>query len=342
MRALTLLSLLPSLAFGQVPLLTVMAESETATAEYANMIADMKNDALAQRTAGNFGTKHMELVKKFAAAKRELDAEKKRLEGNPTANKAELERIARADAALARARQRLDLIQPKLKDTASMIGAAKSGFLERTANEVKQATGEAKEAVSASQIATATPTGDGVASVELRELKLVEGRVKLFLVSGGKEVELTQGKAVSANGLPIRIRAQLLDEKGDGLEKQKAGSTAFEQGDFDCAKGRAYKYGNASGRSEWTAKQKVTWVVTNSDTQGKLRGFATKNGDPCGEGDVLEFSPGGSTAQGLNFDLSGTTTWQRKSVLAAGPREETVTSKDASVRAFVTISVFGK
>ncbi|MBL8914806.1 MAG: hypothetical protein JNM17_29140 [Archangium sp.] len=342
MRALTLLSLLPSLALAQVPLLTVMAESETAAAEFANMAADLKNDALAGRTAGNLGTKHMEMVQKFAKAKKELDAEKARLIGNPAANRAELERIAKADAALARARQRLDLIQPKLKDTATMIGAAKSGFLERTANEVKAATGEAKDAVAASQAATATPTGDGVASVEVRELKLAEGRVKLFLVSDGKEVELTVGNAVVASGLPILIRAQLLDEKGDGLEKQKSGSTAFEQGDFGCAKGRAYKYGNASGKSEWTAKQKVKWVVTNSDTQARLRGFATKNADPCGEGDVLEFSPGGSTAQGLNFDLSGTTTWQRKSVLAAGPREETVTSKDASVRAFVTISVFGK
>ncbi len=337
-------------SFAQVAVIEVMSSAETAAAEFAIMAADIRNAEMAAQRAEVIGSKYLALVKEFASAKKMLESEKKRLVGNPEANKAELARMAKAEASLDKARQRLDLLGPKLKDTPSLIAAVKSKFLERTSKEVKDGAAEAKGAIAAAAESINKPVGDGVGSIEVRELKVVEGRgVKLMLIQGGAEIELKPSVSVALTGLPAKVRVELIDDNKERLVKQKKdGSlpkgTSFEDDAGGCLKDRFFAYANpAVGRTEWRSEEKVTWTTANSDSQAKLRGFISSNSDTCAKGDVVELSPAASTAQGINLEVIAETVWHRSSKLAAGAvRKEDVTPKDGRVHAFVTLSIFGK
>jgi hypothetical protein len=339
---LVLLSAVP--AFAQVGYGEAIIACEKAAAEMANLAAEARNEAMAAQRADAIRDKSKELNEKFIKASQSLTAERARLNTSPKDNAAALKRLDEAEKRLETARSRLKVLTANLADNATVLNAVRSGFLERTANEVSAATGEVGKAL---QVSSASLGNANVGAVELRELKVNQGKLRLFVVTGDKEEELVQGRQVSVPGLPIVIRAEVRDQNRTRLEEQKAkgllpAGTEFVETDGKCKPGRKFAYENARvGRTNWTAKETLKWEP-RGDTQEQLKGFAQRASDPCSENDVVELHTKGASVQRLVLGLTGKASWKRQSQLKGGNREETVEPQDGTVDAELVLSVWPK
>lgn len=337
---LVLLSALP--AFAQLGYGEAIVACEQASAEMANLAAEARNEAMAEKRADAIRDKSRELSRKFIDASQALKAERERLNTSPKDNAAALKRLAEAEKRLEAARERLKVLTANLADNKTLLNAVRSGFLERTANEVSASTLEVGKALDA---ANASLANDKVGAVELRELTAGASKLRLFVVTGGKEEELVQGRQVSVSGLPIAIRAEVRDQNRTRLEEQKAkhmlpAGTEFVETDGKCKAGRQFAYENSRvGKTSWTAKETFKWEP-RGDTQEQLKGFAQRASDPCSENDVVELHTKGATAQRLVLRLTGKALWKRQSQLKGGNREETVEPQDGTVDAELVLAVW--
>jgi hypothetical protein len=337
-----LLSALPALA--QVGYTEAIAACERAAAEMANLAAEARNEAMAEKRADAIRDKSRDLSRKFIDASQSLRAERERLDTNPKENAAALKRVAEAEKRLEAARERLKVLTANLADNQTMLNAVRSGFLERTANEVSAATQEVGKALDAASASLGTAK---VGAVELRELRVNQGKLRLFVVTGDREQELVQGKQVFVPGLPITLRAEVRDQNRTRLEEQKArhllpAGTEFVETDGKCKAGRQFAYENSRvGKTSWTVKETFKWE-TESDSKEQLRGFAQRASDPCAENDVVELHTKGPAVQRLVLRLAGKATWKRQSQLKGGNREETVEPQDGTVDAELVLGVWPK
>ena len=335
-----LLSALP--AWAQLGAAEAIISCERAAAEMANLAAEARNEAMAEKRADAIRDKSSELSRKFIDASQALKAERARLTTNPKANVAALKRLDEADKRLEAARARLMVLMPNLADNKMLLNAVHSGFLERTANEVSAATTDVGKAM---EISSASLSNDKVGAVELRELKAGQSKLRLFVITGGKEEELVPNHQVQVSGLPIVIRAEARDEVRTRLEEQKAkhmlpAGTEFVAPEGKCKEGRQFAYENKNvGKTSWTAKETFQWEP-QGDTREQLKGFAQRASDACSENDVVELHTVGATAQRLVLRLTGKASWKRQSKLAGGNREETTEPKDGAVDAELVLAVW--
>ncbi len=338
-----LLSAVP--AFAQVGYLEAIAACEQAASEMAILAAEARSEAMAAKRADAIRDKTRELSRHFVEAAQGLKAERARLNTNPKENAEALKRIDEAEQRMGTARERLKKLIAHLADDKTAINAVRSGFLERTAQEVNSATQEVGKALEASASSLADTGSDKVGAVELRELKVNTGKLRLFVVTRGREVELTRGKQVRVSGLPIILRAEVRDQNRTRLEEQKAkgllpAGTEFVETDGKCKEGRQFAYENSRvGKTIWTARDAFTWEL-QGETQRHLKGFAQRASDPCSKNDLIELHTRGPAVQRLELRLTGTATWKRQSQLKGGSREQTVEPQDGSVDADLVLGVW--
>jgi hypothetical protein len=338
------LSAVPLSAVAQIGYGEAIVACEQASAEMANLVAELRNEQMARQRAEKIQEAVMKLSQKVTDTSISLDAEIKRVKANPDRNKEELAKLEAARAKLKETKSYVKTLVKHSNNVDSMIGAYKSGLLQRTTEKVNEATKGMGEAIKSSHESLALPVG----SVDFKEVKITEGKLKLFVLSGGEQTEVVAGQSIPVRALPIRIRAVVMDEQKTRLSEQKEkgllpAGTEFVEVD-DNGRGHKFQYSNPNvGTTTWQSTEEYSFVPQDEATKKKIRGLKQTGSDACckgDKGDVLELHTE-VPAQNLVFQVEGTVVkWQRVSKMKAGERKEDVVPKDNVARAWVTLSVY--
>ena len=345
MRIIGLAVLLSSASvWAQVGYGAAIIACENASIELQQMANDARQAKQLDIRASAIREKAGKLTGDFVEVSMSLKKERERLMTDPKGNAAALKKLDGAEAQLEKARERLKFLISKMADNETAAAALRSGFLERTAGEVASATKAVGQALGDASSAMAADVGE----VELKELKVSSGKVRLFVVNGDSETELLPTKRVRVNALPVVIRADIQDQTRVRLTDQKekhslpAGTEFFDIEKGCATPGRQFGYKNDSvGSTTWTVKDTFTWEP-RYETKDFLRGFAMRAADACAENDRLELHPKSGATQRMVFGLSGKAVWKRVSKNKAGTREESSEPADGKIEAEVVLATWPK
>jgi hypothetical protein len=335
-------------ALAQVAYIQAAVAAEQAMAKLAEDLADMRKDTIDNKKAEEIRARLSGpdgINTKFIAAMTELREEKAKLMINKKENAAEIKRLEQAEKKGEGVRAKLKKMQSLMADDKVMIGAAKSGALQRVAAEASAAMKTTAEAINAvSGGVNAIGGDDKPGSIEFTKIEVKSGKIRFFVTDrDGAEKEVFEGSTIRIAKLPISIRASIQDAEKVRLDAQwGTGGATWDPKPDTTGPAHFYAYEGAGGRSEWTAREEYKWSAT--DNKDRLRSLGQRNSDGSTKkatGDVVDVVPAKSVAQAVGLELEAKSLkWERKSKLPGGTRTTDVVPKDATASARLVISVF--
>jgi hypothetical protein len=336
-------------ALAQVAYIQAAVAAEQAMAKLSEELADMRKDAIDSKKADEIRNRMQGpegINTKFINAMAELRDEKQKLMINKKQNAAEIARLEKAEKRAEGVRAKLKKFTSLMADDKTMIGAAKSGALQRAAADAAGAMKETAAAINdVSGKVNAIGGDDKPGSIEFTKINVKSGKLRFFITDrDGVEKEIFEGSTIKIAKLPIVVRASIQDAEKVRLDSQHGSGGATWDPKPDGAVGplHFYAYEGAGGRSEWTAREEYKWSATeNAD---RLRSLGQRNSDAStkkGTGDIVDIVPAKSVAQSVGLDVEAKSLkWERVSKLPGGKRTADVVPKDASASAHLVISVF--
>lgn len=347
LKAVALVVLLAVRARAQGMYISTAVAAEHAMAKLTEDLAEMrkasidskKAEEIRARVSGPEG-----INTKFINAMTELHDEKAKLMVNKEKNAAEIARLEEAEKRAEGVRTKLKKLQSLTADDRTLIGAVKSGTLQRIAAEASAAMKDTASAV-ADVSGQVTASGDDKpGSIEIKKIDVKRGKLRFFVSeAGGAEKEVFEGSTIRITKLPVSLRASIQDSEKVRLDQQWGGGAAtWDPKPSAPGPAHHYAYEGQGGRSEWTAHEEYHW--TAGDNRDRLRSLGQRNSDDATQkstGDVVELVPAKPVAQAIGLDVEAKSLrWERKSKLPGGERKADVTAKDAAASAHLTVSFF--
>lgn len=322
--------------------------AERAMLAIAEEVQRSRHEAFSERWANQMRDKVRAAGGQFRSAFEELELEIARLETRPEENAELLAELRRVKQQSLAAKDRLVKLNQLMIDTETLKNAKTSGHLERTLRDVAEALNQVAGQMEETQ-ETLSTVGDEdwqPGFVEIRELTVTEGEMKLYMSRGGRDdEEVRVGSQVRIDQLPIRIRACVQDEQKQRLtERKRNPPSTIEFHEVDGTPGHKFEYTGTSGTSTWTVKERYRFTPDpRADDNSRIRAWAQRSSDGATEpssGDVLEIHTSGPVAQNLTFDVEGEVLYWRRSSDLHRDTSHQETPQGNRARARLVLSLF--